>query len=58
VFGTGSLIVHFAQEVMAINPERQFLADYPIIYGGTIVLVIGILGSLKFMWDVRHAKEE
>jgi len=55
-FGAGSLLVHFAQEVMTINPERQFLASYPTIYVGTILMTIGILGSLKFMWDVRHTE--
>ena len=55
-YGTGSLLVHFASEVVEINSKRPFLASYPIIYVSTILLSIGILGSLKFMWDVRHPK--
>jgi sterol desaturase/sphingolipid hydroxylase (fatty acid hydroxylase superfamily) len=55
-YGTGSLLVDFANEVEAINPERNFVANYPTIYAGVIVLAIGILGSLKFMWDIRHPK--
>jgi hypothetical protein len=57
-FGTGSSLVDFANEAEAINPERNFLANDPTIYAGTIVLAIGILISLKFMWDVKHARGE
>ena len=57
-FGTGTLLVHFANEVESINPNRRFLANYPIIYITTALLSSGILGSLKFMWDVRHPKNE
>ena len=56
-YGTGTLLVHFAKEVEATSPNRPFLANYPIIFVSTALLTTGILGSLKFMWDVRHPKE-
>ncbi len=55
IFGTGSLLVTFANEVEAINRDRQFLANYPTIYIGVTLLSIGILGCLKFMWDKLRA---
>jgi hypothetical protein len=57
-FGAGRLLVDFANEVEALNPERQFVANMPTIYTAMAVLSLGILGSLKFMWDIRHPKNE
>ena len=57
-YGAGSLLVEFANEVKLLNPKRQFLANKPIIYVSIALLVGGILGSLKFMWDVRHPQAE
>jgi hypothetical protein len=57
-YGTGNLLVHYADEVLLVNPKRPFLASYPIIYASTALLSIGIMGSLKFMWDIRHPKPE
>lgn len=57
-YGTGNLLVHFADEVLLVNSKRPFVANYPVIYASTALLCIGILGSLKFMWDVRHPKIE
>jgi hypothetical protein len=57
-FGTGSLMVQFANEVEAVNPKRSFMANQPTVNLALAVLVFGIFGSLKFMWDVRHPKVE
>ena len=54
VYGTGSQVVEFGDAVEAINPERQILANYPTLYVGVMLLLTGILVSLKFMWDVRR----
>ena len=56
-YGTGTLLVTFANEVELMNPNRQFAANQPTINAGVALLVIGIFGSLKFMWDIRHPKE-
>jgi hypothetical protein len=56
LFGTGIKYVDFTNQVEAMNPEQQFMASYPMIYIGTAVSFVGILASLKFMWDVRHPK--
>lgn len=56
--GTGSNMVQFAREIEALNPKRSFMASTPIVNAAIALLAGGILGSLKFMWDVRHPKVE
>ena len=43
-----------------LRPARPELlpVDLNPAYVATILLLIGILGALKFMWDVRHPKAE
>jgi len=56
IWGLGSRIVYTAEALRHINPE------YPIIIKNffrnslTIVCALGVIASLKFMWDVRHPK--
>lgn len=57
-YGTGVNMTMYAKEVMTLNPNRSFLASYPLIYATVSLLVFGVLGSLKFMWDVRHPGHE
>jgi len=56
VYGAGNLLTHFASEVGSMNPDRPFIANYPVLYAATGTLVLGVFGSLKFMWDVRHPR--
>jgi hypothetical protein len=58
VLGTGSNLVQFAREIEAMNPSRSFMATTPVINASVALLAGGIIGSLKFMWDIRHTKTE
>lgn len=57
-YGTGAKLVYFAEAATAVNANLVFAAKYQYVYAATVMLSIGILGSLKFMWDVRHPKAE
>lgn len=46
-----------AIELRSVRPEL-LPVDLNPAYVATILLLIGILGALKFMWDVRHPKAE
>lgn len=46
-----------AKELRDIRPELLPI-DLNPAYVVFILLLIGILGALKFMWDVRHPKTE
>ena len=54
VFGAGSRFVDFTLAAETINPERIYNATYSMVYVGCVALLLGVFGSLKFMWDVRH----
>lgn len=45
---------------MQLNGSRPELLPIKInpAYGAGILLSVGVLGALKFMWDVRHAETE
>ena len=58
IFGAGSKFVEFAIAAEAINPDRVYSANYLQVYVGAPVLLIGVFGSLKFMWDIRHTEVE
>jgi hypothetical protein len=48
----------YQNELNAINPERGGLISQELIYGVVVVLVVIVIASLKFMWDIRHPKAE
>lgn len=58
IFGAGSRFVDFTTAAEHLNPERAFSATYSQIYIGVALLLLGIIGSLKFMRDIRHPKTE
>jgi hypothetical protein len=45
-------------ELNAINPDRGGLISQELIYGVVLLLGLIVIGSLKFMWDIRHPKTE
>ncbi|WOJ93812.1 hypothetical protein R0135_01265 [Congregibacter variabilis] len=57
-YGTGIHVVVFADEMKALNASRKSAASFPVIYTTIVLLICGILGSPKFMWDVRHPRTE
>ncbi len=56
--GTGMRFIELTQQISALNPERTYLVSPALIGTAGVVLSIGVLVSLKFMWDFRHPKTE
>ena len=56
VFGATTKFVEFTIDAEAINPDRLYLATHLQAQIGGVLLFLGILGSLKFMWDIRHPR--
>jgi len=48
--------VPLADELELINPDKRYGAQPLTRDVVPIVMLLGILASLKFMWDVRHHK--
>ena len=57
-YGTGSLMVGFNSEIIALNPSRTFMANPKIISVTSAICFVVMLGSTRFMWDIRHPKTE
>ena len=51
-------ILEFTDELRALNPERDFAMQRPVIIIMQVIFTAGIFIALKFMWDVRHPKPE
>lgn len=58
IFAWTSRAVHFAALQAAVDPVSGV---FPGKYGPHLIaafLAMGILASLRFMWDIRHGKSE
>ena len=55
---TGALTraLEFATEARSLNPERDFAVNPALVWVSTVLLLLGIVVGLRFMWDVRHTK--
>ena len=56
--GTGHQTIYFSHAAEALNPDLALWGEYPLMHVAGVLLSIGVIGSLKFMWDVRHPKKE
>lgn len=48
--------LEFQNRLLELNPQTAERVSMYLIIGFPIILSFLILGSLKFMWDVRHPK--
>ena len=46
----------YQQELLKVNPDRMTELGEWLPPGAIIIIVLTILGCLKFMWDIRHPK--
>ena len=58
VFGSFRVQAFYATELRAVFPHSPQLAHMYIASGVTAACAGATIASLKFMWDVRHPKEE
>jgi hypothetical protein len=50
--------IGYAIKQEEINPSLKIYAGTPTAAAIAAVLLLGIIASLKFMWDIRHPKTE
>lgn len=53
-----NLTLSYQHELLALNPERVTLVRPWLVPSVTVAATLLILGCLKFMWDIRHPKNE
>ena len=56
VYTSGSRYLEFVDEILSINPERDYSFSVTSLYATPLLLTIVTLVALKFMWDIRHPK--
>ena len=57
-YGLGSRLIELNDELRDKRPDHTSLASDLGVSMYALVFVVGILVALKFMWDVRHPKNE
>jgi hypothetical protein len=50
--------VEIVEQLRAIQPDAFYPAGYEVAFAVALVTYLVVLASLKFMWDIRHPKEE
>jgi hypothetical protein len=58
VNGAGNQCLAFKAEIIALNPNRIVALTQEVLWLALVIMMLGILVSLKFMWDVRHPETE
>ena len=50
--------VELADALELLHPDRSYGAQPHMRYGMAIIMSLGVIACLKFMWDVRHRNTE
>lgn len=58
LWGTGSRVAYLAEALRSIDPQHPIRYTYGFRNGVVVITGVGILASLKFMWDIRRSKIE
>ena len=56
--GLGLRLAEITGELRELRPEQAYLTSESGVLMSSLVLIIGILASLRFMWSIRHPKTE
>ncbi len=50
--------VFYVDQLKLLNPESPQNMNIYTMWGITILAILGVFVTLKFMWDIRHPKAE
>ncbi len=57
-YGSFNTQAHYTRELKLMVPDSPQMMTWNLAFAVTIASVLGILATLKFMWDIRHPKSE
>lgn len=57
-YGSFNTQAHYTAELKALAPDSPQMMTYGLAITVTIASGLGIVATLKFMWDIRHPKVE
>ena len=58
IWGSFKVQAYYAIQIREIDPGAPHVMNYYAATGVTAAAILGLLASLKFMWDIRHSKSE
>ncbi|MDB4542665.1 hypothetical protein N9241_00330 [bacterium] len=56
LWGSGSRISYMVDALLLADPSHPIIYSNNFRNGMTLLCLLGIAASLKFMWDIRHPK--
>jgi len=56
--GLGSRLAHTADALRLVNADHPIKFNTMYINVLNVILILGMIASFKFMWDIRHPKSE
>ncbi len=55
-YGSFNTQAHYVLELKAIVPDSPQLINHQIVWATTLASILGVVATLKFMWDIRHPR--
>ena len=56
IWGSFKVQAYYAIQIREVDPNSPHIMNYFAAMGITAVAILGLLASVKFMWDIRHPK--
>ena len=57
-YGLGLRLAEITGELRELRTEHAYLTSESGVLMSSLIFIIGILASLRFMWSIRHRKTE
>ena len=57
-YGSFNTQAHYTRELKQMVPDSPQMMTWNLGFAVTIATVLGVLATLKFLWDIRHPKIE
>jgi hypothetical protein len=58
IWGSFKVQAYYAIQMREADPNAPHVMNYFAAMGITAVAILGLLASLKFVWDIRRPKTE
>jgi hypothetical protein len=57
-YGSFNTQAHYTGQLKLMAPDSPQMMTWNLAFAVTIASVLGIIATLKFMWDIRNPKAE
>lgn len=56
--GSFNTQAHYIELLKTIAPDSPQMQSHEIVWATALTSILGVIATLKFMWDIRHPKKE